>query len=70
MMDIARARQSARSTECDRDPDRGSDIGDVSEIDVCASDTEEMCTAPDIEELHPPACLYSLNDGLTCGASP
>jgi len=58
MLDITRARQSARPAECDRDADRGSDLGDNSESDVCDSGTEEMCTASDIEELHPPACLY------------
>jgi ribonuclease HI len=58
MLDITRARQSARPAECDRDADRGSDLGDVSESDVCDSDNEDMCTASDTEELHPLACLY------------
>ena len=58
MLDITRARQSARPAECDRDADRGSDLGDVSETDLCDSDNEDVCAASDTEEMHPPACLY------------
>ena len=71
MLDITRARQNARPVECDCDADRGSDPGDASEFDACDSDTEDMCTASDIEDpqqVH--ACTDNLDDGLTCGVSP
>ena len=58
MLDITRARQSARPIECDRDADQGSDPGNISETDLCDSDNEDMCTASDTEEMHQPACLY------------
>ena len=53
MLDITRARQSARPAECDRDADRGSDLGDVSESDVCDSDAW-VC----VLHLIPKSCIH------------